>query len=82
MENNETIDIQDNPTRNKGELVFMDLTDNQLDYGVYRLVYQVTVFFNNYINQVNNTVDSFIEIITTCFSWWCEPNFFRFRSRL
>jgi hypothetical protein len=74
MATNETVDIQNNPTKNKSELVFTDLTDDQLDYGVYRLVYQVTVFFNKDQDQVNNTVDSYIEIIPTGFVVMALPS--------
>jgi hypothetical protein len=61
---NQSVDISNNPTINTAELVF---TGNNLLYGVYRLMYEVTVLFNQGVDKVNNTVDSYIEIIPSGF---------------
>jgi hypothetical protein len=61
---NQTVDISNNPTINTAELVF---TGNNLQYGVYRLIYEVTVLFNQGVDKVNNTVDSYIRIIPSNF---------------
>jgi hypothetical protein len=70
LQTNETL-ILDNPTVRTAELVF---TGNNLDYGDYRLIYEVTVSFNNDADRVKNTVDSFITVIPSGFVMLALPN--------
>jgi hypothetical protein len=63
-ETNQTLDISNNPTKNTAELVF---NENTLFYGFYKLLYEVTVLFNQGADKVNNTVDSYIRVVPSGF---------------
>jgi len=70
LKTNETL-VLDNPTIRTAELVF---TGNNLNYGNYKLVYEVTISYNNDVDQVKNEVDSFITIYESGFVVLALPN--------